>query len=368
MKKKLLIVANNCPWRSWDDKILELKRWFAPKVDLDIELTHTKYSQIPFITYGNVVSDQAHIPNPEGIDYKWYDTYVSPMAQGYDIVLFVLNMSQWPSANSFRGWRVDQTLGAVELQIGVNENEMFRWGDYTGGGFFNFARHEIMHALFMITGQTDTTHKWWDQSPNMLVNALNELVFPHASDADQVSWLKWVVEFLKTLVGIQTEINRIKAEQLDAEIVSEESDRPTKREFCLAIQEMEGYYAPGEHWKYPNGSLAWRNKNPGNLKYAGQLGSIGQNKGFAVFPDYETGFAALMRQVEIACNGKSKVYSPDMMLFNASYRSPHETPFALPGFFQVFAPDSDNNDSLNYATFIAKKLGTTTAFIIKDLV
>ena len=44
------------------------------------------------------------------------------------------------------------------------------------------------------------------------------------------------------------------------------------------------------------GSMAWRNNNPGNLVYNANTaarGAIGQNNGFAVFPDVATGSAAL---------------------------------------------------------------------------
>lgn len=44
------------------------------------------------------------------------------------------------------------------------------------------------------------------------------------------------------------------------------------------------------------GSLSWRNNNPGNIRsgaFADSHGAIGSNKGFAVFPDEDTGRKAL---------------------------------------------------------------------------
>lgn len=44
------------------------------------------------------------------------------------------------------------------------------------------------------------------------------------------------------------------------------------------------------------GTLAWRNNNPGNIKdsdFARRKGAMGSNKGFAIFPDYETGRKAM---------------------------------------------------------------------------
>ncbi|MEI6864339.1 MAG: hypothetical protein WCK46_03205, partial [Candidatus Adlerbacteria bacterium] len=47
------------------------------------------------------------------------------------------------------------------------------------------------------------------------------------------------------------------------------------------------------------GSIAWRNNNPGNM-ISGITGypSIGSNAGFAVFPDYQTGFDAMVANLQ----------------------------------------------------------------------
>lgn len=60
-----------------------------------------------------------------------------------------------------------------------------------------------------------------------------------------------------------------------------------------AIQHHEGWFPPGGN--YPQGSASYRNNNPGNLRFIGQVGSIGKSAaGFAVFPNYESGWAALL--------------------------------------------------------------------------
>lgn len=45
------------------------------------------------------------------------------------------------------------------------------------------------------------------------------------------------------------------------------------------------------------GTVAWRNNNPGNIKYgrnAKAAGAIGKHdKGFAIFPSYEAGFQGM---------------------------------------------------------------------------
>jgi hypothetical protein len=61
------------------------------------------------------------------------------------------------------------------------------------------------------------------------------------------------------------------------------------------IQTQEGYYP---------GSLAYTNNNPGNLIYAGQAGATPGAGGFAAFPSYAAGQAALDNQIQIyATNG-----------------------------------------------------------------
>lgn len=53
----------------------------------------------------------------------------------------------------------------------------------------------------------------------------------------------------------------------------------------------------GSTVKYTGGDPAWRTNNPGNL-YAGDVSKrnnqIGKFDKFAIFPDYETGHAALI--------------------------------------------------------------------------
>jgi len=324
MKKiTLKIVANNCRWDSWPEKMAQLKSWFSPKIDLVITVEHTKFPDIPFTPYGSEDPKQATLKNLFGINPTWYDQYISPRGIGYDVVLFVVNPEQWRAMNIARGWRADRTLGPVELQLTAKEKDT---------GLFSFlqlARHEIMHALFLLTGQPDTTHKWWDQGK--LENALAEINFPEPNNAEIITLLQKLLEIIKkpTKIG-----NRIK-------------------DWALAIQKHEGYFAPGQNPLYPHGSKSWRNHNPGNFRYVGQYKAVGQDQtGFAIFPSYEVGFQHLCTILTNACTGKSKVYRPEMTLY---------------GFFSVYAPNSDGNNAKAYAEAVAKDLGVQPTIQIADL-
>ena len=114
--------------------------------------------------------------------------------------------------------------------------------------------------------------------------------------------------------------------------------------FGLCIQFEEGYF---------RGSRSFRNSNPGNLRWHNQIGNIGKDKdGFAIFPDYSTGFAALCRQLQAACYGRSKVYSPTDTLYE---------------FFEKYAPANDNNKPREYAERVAAKLNISPSTQLKTL-
>lgn len=124
--------------------------------------------------------------------------------------------------------------------------------------------------------------------------------------------------------------------------------------WCLSIKSMEGYIEPCE--SYPRGTPAWRNNNPGNIKFGTFARSHGAYKsdisGFAVFHDYQTGYNALKILLINACTGQSFIYKPDMTLYE---------------FYQKYAPTADSNNPMGYATKVAKDLGVTVDTPIREL-
>lgn len=69
------------------------------------------------------------------------------------------------------------------------------------------------------------------------------------------------------------------------------------------IQQVEGYYP---------GSLAYRNNNPGNLiytsYYAQNYGAIPGDGGYSKFPDYDTGYAAMIHQIQVDSGRGDSIY------------------------------------------------------------
>jgi hypothetical protein len=108
-------------------------------------------------------------------------------------------------------------------------------------------------------------------------------------------------------------------------------------DLAAAIQTFEGYYP---------GSLAYRNNNPGNLRPGSlAVGATGSNGGYAVFPDYATGWAALLGLIQ------STTYYGDTLI----------------QFFQTYAPAADNNNPAAYAAGVAANLGVDANTPISQL-
>jgi hypothetical protein len=111
--------------------------------------------------------------------------------------------------------------------------------------------------------------------------------------------------------------------------------------FCLAIT------------TYENMPLSYC--NPGALRtssYITSLGATSERAGFAVFPDMVTGEKALRQFVKDASEDKLKAYHDKDIL----------------GFFQSYAPSSDNNKPELYAKFVADKIGEKVGSLMKDII
>ena len=110
------------------------------------------------------------------------------------------------------------------------------------------------------------------------------------------------------------------------------------------------------HEGWTTGSRSFRNHNPGNVRkgsYSDGLGATGVDpQNFLIFPDYETGFAALCQFLVNACSGKYPKYDPNK---------------GLNAFFGVYSPSWDGNDSTKYASIVAYTLGISPELPIKDL-
>jgi len=99
-----------------------------------------------------------------------------------------------------------------------------------------------------------------------------------------------------------------------------------------------------------DGTVAWRNHNPGNLKGGGEmsksLGAIGHDATFAIFPNQATGDAAQRALILQRWPNQSI----EEMLSGVDSKTGKRLPFA-------YAPKSDSNDPVKYAASVAEWTG-----------
>lgn len=113
-----------------------------------------------------------------------------------------------------------------------------------------------------------------------------------------------------------------------------------------AITKMEGYIPPNS--SYPNGSLAYQNNNPGNIRYVqggyNYPGAVPGAGGFARYPDLATGQAALQHQIDVQiASGQN-----------------------LTQFFNQYAPSNENNTQA-YIASVASQTGIDPSIPLKSV-
>ena len=106
--------------------------------------------------------------------------------------------------------------------------------------------------------------------------------------------------------------------------------------WALAIMEFEGW---------SKGSVSYRNNNPGNLKWPR---TRKDEYGHTIFTTFHQGWDRLVYQLEMATDGRSGVYYPEM------------------DFYQFFEKYAEAN-SKEYAEFVAKRLEISPMTKIKHL-
>lgn len=116
---------------------------------------------------------------------------------------------------------------------------------------------------------------------------------------------------------------------------------------AATVQRVEGYYPPGTP-NYPTGSLAYRNNNPGNLRFVGQPGASMGEGNYAKFPSYSAGYQALLNQIQ-------RQAAP-------GYRSPatgqvYPNGQNLSEFINTYAPAADSNNPSAYLATLVQSTG-----------
>jgi len=104
-----------------------------------------------------------------------------------------------------------------------------------------------------------------------------------------------------------------------------------------AIAVHEGFYL--------SGSIAYDYNNPGAIRRWGSYPVGYRGGGFVIFPTIKEGWAALYTLLRNRCQYNQTLYD----------------------LIAVYAPKSDGNNPLNYASILAKKLGVSINTRISDI-
>lgn len=118
----------------------------------------------------------------------------------------------------------------------------------------------------------------------------------------------------------------------------------------LAMAEHEGWHDPS-HPKYPNGSLSYRNHNPGNLRASPF--AVAVKGGYAVFRNDFVGFMAFHWDLMQKARGNT-----------VTKLGPNST---LRDLIFTWAPPSDNNNSEAYLQKVIKRTGFAETITLKEI-
>jgi hypothetical protein len=158
---KLTIVANNeaGAWASWPAKIAAIQAFYAPVCTLDITVIPTHLT--PQFSPDEPASGSSFVYR---VDETWYEDNVLLMAEGADIVMFVVP----PTDHT-----VVTTMGLAVYNSQLKETSVF--SDETSHCYVTvagqsvdqgetavvYALHELSHIFYDMLAKTDNTHLYF---------------------------------------------------------------------------------------------------------------------------------------------------------------------------------------------------------------
>lgn len=220
--------------------------------------------------------------------------------------------------------------------------------------------HEAGHAFTHFSGRRqELAAKYGLKKGDLITHYFDYQLHDVTRVYREVSFRKWsLLDYMKSLLEQVVNLLTIKID-LESQLPLTPPKPPLAdkklEKWALAIQAFEDYVKPGERYRdgtmAPEGSLSYRNNNPGNLRWSPFQAGVRNN--FSFFNTYQEGYNALIHQLRIAADGRSSVYRPDMTILE---------------FFEKYAPSSDNNWPRVYAQYVADRIGVPIETKIKTLI
>lgn len=206
LRVRILANGDSARWTSWPAKIAAVKAFYAPILDLQIDLLKTNFDNVPIISQPGQITTFG----PNGpVDTNGSDLYVAadwrfknivPLGAGYDLCIFQCDPTGHPGipGGIFVGWgQIDtfirnETDHAYQMAANGVSRDL-------GNNAALILIHEISHALYFMLNRPDNTHRYFYAATPEKV--LTELVFsPTIEELNQQ-----IIELLRREITYLTE-------------------------------------------------------------------------------------------------------------------------------------------------------------------
>ena len=376
---KVCIVANNeaGTWASWPEKAAAIKAFYLPVCNLQIDVVPSKLTPI-FALYEPSSGNGAAYR----VDETWYEANVNPLAQGADIVIFVVPPTDHPNVVTLMGLDYYQQGKIGETTVFSDEtSHTYIAGVDQGETAVVYAEHELSHQFYGMLAKTDNTHLYfYAGNPT---GVLADFDF----NEQELSWYQQAIQDLEQELGL------LKARQIpptgDPASSEQQNPAPTApqppetpqptpsgpsvTDLFNFIKGYEGWAAPGETLNgvfYDFGTISYQCNNPMNAKWASQEYALprtfeinGKQEIFAGFDTLAHGTTYGMTCLTEVINGTDAVYNT--AAHNLGLANSGE--LTLNQFFAIRDAASDGNNPDQYATAAGKQFGINPAtFLMKQ--
>lgn len=203
MQLKIKFVLNNCDWTTIPQKIQEVKNFYASKFQIEADVFHTTFKNIPFAVTNTLDgSSGAELHGTaEFVHPQWYNNNITSLALAYDMVVFFVSDTDKVGHLTSAGIRADNDQGPVEITLfgGKETDHAYNQGVDMGSSFGFFAIHEIAHGIAMMFKIPDNTHKYfYTSNPKRILDDYNFSQKDYINA--KVSWISKALQYILELL------------------------------------------------------------------------------------------------------------------------------------------------------------------------
>jgi len=165
---KIAFVFNNTRWVTEGDKIANIAKFFSPDFVLNITVTHTDFTNIPFVNVSALGGITNTVGTTKTVDSQWYEKNITPMFPDYDAIVFVVDPANIPPQQTSVGimqGKVNKVIQCCIFAINETDHAYINMVDQ-GNCFELFSEHELCHAFCLIENVPDNTHLYFYSGQN----------------------------------------------------------------------------------------------------------------------------------------------------------------------------------------------------------